>query len=146
MADAKNPFAQVIIDQLGSQIDLGTTLATAIVGGLVALLTQIALHNTSRTGRPLIFRCRWLILAVFAVELLSLVGGYVARGMVTGVTPILMQLPETAWAGPTGALGFAQVVYDHSALLAVAMQVQAIFLFLGVVSICWFAWANRKFV
>jgi hypothetical protein len=146
MADAKNPYAQVIIDQLGSQIDLGTTLATAIVGGLVALLTQIALHNTSRTGRPLILRRRWLILAVFAVELLSLVGGYIARGMVTGVTPILMQLPDSAWTGRTGPLGFAHVLFDHSGLLAAAMQAQVIFMFLGLVSICCFAWANRRFI
>jgi hypothetical protein len=143
MADAKNPYAQVIIDQLGSQIDLGTTLATAIIGGLVALLTQIALHNSARSGRPLILRSRWLIVAVFTTELLSLVASYVARGMVTGVTPILMQLPESAWSGKDGALGFTNVVYDHSKLLATAMQIEATCLFLGVVSICWFAWANR---
>jgi hypothetical protein len=146
MADAKNPYAQVIIDQLGSQIDLGTTLATAIIGGMVALLAQIALHNTSRTGRPLVLRYRLLILAVFAVELLSLVGGYIARGTVTGVTPILMQLPESAWADQAGSLGFAHVLFDHSGLLAAAMQIQAIFLFLGVVSICCFAWANRRLI
>jgi hypothetical protein len=145
MADAKN-YGQIIVEQLGSQIDLGTTLATALIGGLVALLTQIALHNAARSGRPLILRARGLILAIFIIELLSLVAGYVARGTVTGVAPILMQLPPAAWAQNSEPLNFAHVVFDHAAILATSMQIQAGLLFLGVLLICWFAWVNRKLV
>jgi hypothetical protein len=145
MADAKN-YGQIIVEQLGSQIDLGTTLATALIGGMVALLTQIALHNTSRSERPLALRSRGLILAIFVSELLSLVAGYIARGTVTGVTPILMQLPPEAWKDKDGPLGFTHVVFDHAAILATAMQVQVILLFIGVLLICLFAWANRKFL
>ena len=72
--------------------------------------------------------------------------GYVGRGTVTGVTPILMQLPPGAWAQNGEPLNFAHVVFDHAAILATSMQIQAGLLFLGVLLICWFAWANRRLV
>ncbi len=144
MADAKNPYAQVIIDQLGSQIDLGTTLATAIIGGMIALLTQIALHNASRTGRPLLLQSRWLIIAVFASEVLSLLAGYAARGLVTGVTPVLLQLAETAWSPGGVPASFTKIDFLHAFELRFAMAVQLLSLVAGIGLVCWFAVANRS--
>lgn len=144
MADAKNPYAQVIIDQLGSQIDLGTTLATAIIGGMVALLTQIALHNASRTGRPLLLQARWLIVAVFACEVLSLLAGYAARGLVTGVTPILLQLAETAWSPDGVPASFTKIQFRHACELRLAMGAQLLSLVAGIALVCWFAITNRS--
>ena len=56
-------IAKAILDQLSSQVGLATTLATAISGGLVALVIQVAIHNRSGGTTPLVLNAQWLVLA-----------------------------------------------------------------------------------
>lgn len=145
MAEGKG-IAQEILTQLGSQVDLGTTLATALIGGMVALLTQVALHNAQHKEKSLRLDQRWMVLFVFGAELVSLIAGYLARGTITGVTPILLQLPEAGWLVGGNPVGFTDVEFKHSGTLRVTMLVQMLSLFIGLVFICCFAYANRKHV
>src|ERR1051326_2401926 len=41
----QSEVAKSVIEQMGKQIDLATTLAVAVFGGLVGLIVQVAIHN-----------------------------------------------------------------------------------------------------
>ena len=142
-------IAKAILDQLSSQVGLATTLATAISGGLVALVIQVAIHNRSGgTTTPLVLNAQWLILAALLCEAISLLSGYFARGAITDVAPILMQLPADSWhpstAMPHGASRFRDVVFPGSSQLSWMVTTQFFAMLIGLFMIFAFAIVNRN--
>lgn len=125
-------IAKAILDQLSSQVGLATTLATAISGGLVALVIQIAIHNRTAGTTPLVLSAQWLIPLALLIEAVSLLSGYAARGAITDAAPILMQLPADSWhvtATPHEAFRFRDVMFQRRrALLVLLASVSALML------------------
>ena len=141
-------IAKAILDQLSSQVGLATTLATAISGGLVALVIQVAIHNRSGGTTPLVLNAQWLVLAALLFEALSLLSGYFARGAITDVAPILMQLPADSWhasaAMPHEASRFRDVMFPGSRQLSWMVTVQFFAMLIGLFVIFAFAFVNRN--
>jgi hypothetical protein len=139
-------IAKTIIEQLGAQIDLVTTLGTAISGGLVALVVQIAIHNRSDGATPLELRALWLVPVALGIETLSLLSGWIARGAITTLTPVLMQLPAENWHGSaTGTqtdLLFGEMDFAGATELASYVATQFIAMLVGLVIIFVFASLN----
>lgn len=84
--------ANQIISSMGSQIDLIFTLSVAICGGIIALVFQIALHNSKREVSPLKIEWRGLIWSSFLVEGISLLFGYLSRGAITSNIPSIYKI------------------------------------------------------
>lgn len=141
------PIAKAILDQLSSQVGLATALATAICGGLVALVIQLAIHNRSGNAR-IALSGRWLIVLALLSEVVSLVFGYLARGAITDVAPVLMRLPATHWEITSGGhatiLRFAGVTFEGSWQLKMYVAVQSIGMFLGIVFSAILALSNLR--
>ena len=135
MAEEQTKIVETVLEQIGSQVDLGITLATALAGGIAALVIQIALHNRSDGSRPLSLNHAWLIALAFFCEGASIVGGYLARSAMTDATPILLKLPESAWMKANKAISFGQITYDGAAALTGAVQFQAYALLAGLVAV-----------
>lgn len=141
-------IARAILDQLSSQVGLATTLATAISGGLVALVIQVAIHNRAGGTTPLVLDAQWLVPVALFVEALSLVTGYSARGVITDVAPILMQLPADSWhvtaAAAHDAYRFRDVVFPGSGQLSFMVGAQFVTMLSGLFIIFVFAFWNRS--
>lgn len=140
-------IAKAILDQLSSQVGLATTLATAISGGLVALVIQIAIHNRTAGTTPLVLSAQWLIPLALLIEAVSLLSGYAARGAITDAAPILMQLPADSWhvtATPHEAFRFREVVFPGSGQLSFMVGTQFVTMLLGFFAILFFAFFNRQ--
>lgn len=138
-------IAKAILDQLGAQIGLATTLATAVSGGLVALVIQLAIHNGSANTK-IVLSARWCIIIALILEGVSLGLGYLARAAVTDVAPILMRLPASAWESASGAQiivhKFSDVPFGGSWQLGFYTGAQFATLFLGIVFISILAACN----
>jgi len=84
--------ANQIISSMGSQIDLIFTLSVAICGGIIALVFQLALHNSKASGSPLKIECRFLLWVSFLSEGISVLFGYLSRGAITANIPSIYQI------------------------------------------------------
>ena len=139
-------IAKAIIDQLGSQVGLATTLATAISGGLIALVIQIAMHNGSNGASQLKLSYTWLIVCSLVSEGISLLFGYLARGTITDIAPIIMQLPAAKWQNIVGTnsepLTFGAVQFAGSSTLACFVRAQFILMIVGLIFTSVFAYCN----
>jgi hypothetical protein len=141
-------IAKAILDQLSSQVGLATTLATAISGGLVALVIQVAIHNRAGGTTPLVLKSQWIVTLALFIEGVSLLSGYLARGTITDVAPILMQLPADSWHAAAGlpheASRFGAVAFPGSRLLSFMVETQFITMMVGLFLIFIFAFLNRE--
>lgn len=84
--------ANQIISSMGSQIDLIFTLSVAICGGIIALVFQLALHNSKSSGSPLKIEWRFLLWVSFLSEGISVLFGYLSRGAITANIPSIYQI------------------------------------------------------
>jgi hypothetical protein len=85
-------IAEQVVASMGSQIDLIFTLAVAICGGIVALIFQIALHNSKKEA-DLKVEWRCLLWLSFLAEGLSVLFGYLSRGAITANIPSIYKVP-----------------------------------------------------
>jgi hypothetical protein len=60
-------IAHTIIEQMGSQVDLLVTLATAVFGGLIALFIQILIHNSDQQKDAIKFNPKSLRLVMLCL-------------------------------------------------------------------------------
>ena len=78
-----------LIGVLLNQSDLLIVLATAISGGLLALLFQLILHNSPNNLTYVHLRCTYLIPITLLVLAASIVAGYLLQGALLNFLPIL---------------------------------------------------------
>jgi hypothetical protein len=143
-----NALVKTIVDQLGSQVGLSTTLSTAICGGLVALVIQISIHNATGGTSKIALSYPNLIPVALALQVASILLGYFARGVITDIVPILMQLPPDTWqkagAGGLQPLTFGAANFSGAASLYWFVLLQFVTMFIGLISIIAFACVNMK--
>jgi hypothetical protein len=84
--------ANQIISSMGSQIDLFFTLSVAICGGIIALVFQLALHNSKTNGSPLKIKWHFLLWSSFLSEGVSVLFGYLSRGAITANIPSIYKI------------------------------------------------------
>lgn len=84
--------ANQIISSMGSQIDLIFTLSVAICGGIVALVFQVAVHNSKTNGFPLTIEWHHLLWVSFLSEGISVLFGYLSRGAITDNIPSICRV------------------------------------------------------
>ena len=84
--------ANQIISSMGSQIDLIFALSVAICGGIIALVFQLALHNSKTNGLPLKIKWGFLLWLSFLSEGISVLFGYLSRGAITGNIPSIYKI------------------------------------------------------
>ena len=127
-----------IVAAITSQVDLLTTLAVAICGGIVALLVQIAFHNSDNEKQRVIFVWGPLLLAAFVAESLSILFGYLTYAAVTNAIPIVLQ----AQFEETKIL--AEQEFRQNALIRVVMTFQFVMFGLGIVCVFVVLLRNRS--
>lgn len=137
-------IANTIIEQMGSQVDLLVTLATAVFGGLIALFVQILMHNCDQQKNAIKFNPRtlWLVILCLFFEGMSISSAYFARGTITALTPAIFRIDTSSlqtWSDaplPAGG-GFALKLWP---------TVQFLFFFLGILTLFLFMIRNRQLI
>jgi hypothetical protein len=91
-------IAKSVIEQMGAQIDLLVTLATAVFGGLIALFIQILNQKSDLTKANVGFdqRSQRFMLLCLVFESLSICAGYLARSSLTALTPAIFRVNPSA--------------------------------------------------
>ena len=85
-------IANQIISSMGKQIDLFFTLSVAICGGIIALVFQLALHNTNNQNSKLIICGKWMLYGSFFLEGLSILSGYLSSASITANIPSIYKI------------------------------------------------------
>ena len=137
-------IAKTIIEQMGSQVDLLVTLATAVFGGLIALFIQILIHNSDQQKNAITFNPKTLRLVILCLlfEGISISSAYFARGTITALTPAIFRIdtyPLLSWSHaplPPGG-GFALKLWP---------TIQFLFFFLGILTLFLFMIRNRQLI
>ena len=84
--------ANQIISSMGRQIDLIFTLSVAICGGIIALVFQLALHNSKLNKSPLRIEWHFLLWGSFLFEGISVLFGYWSRGAIPANIPSIYKI------------------------------------------------------
>ena len=137
-------IANTIIEQMGSQVDLLVTLATAVFGGLIALFIQILIHNSDQGKNAIKFNPKtlWLVMLCLLFEGISISSAYFARGTITALTPAIFRIDTytlQSWSDaplPPGG-GFALKLWP---------TIQFFFFFLGILTLFLFMFRNRQLI
>jgi hypothetical protein len=137
-------IAKTIIEQMGSQVDLLVTLATAIYGGLIALFIQILIHNREHESSAIKFNPKTLQLIVLCLlfEGLSICSAYFARATITALTPAIFRIDTSSLQSWSDAplqpgAGFALKLWP---------TIQFLFFFLGILMLFLFMTRNRQII
>jgi len=137
-------IAKTVIDQMGNQVDLLVTLATAVFGGLIALFVQVLIHNSEPNKTQITFKGKSLrlVIAALLLEGGSICFAFFARGAITSLTPAIFRVDTSKldnWTDaslPSGG-GFA---------LRVLPTIQFLLFFLGIVTLALFMIQNRHLI
>jgi len=137
-------IANTIIEQMGGQVDLLVTLATAVFGGLIALFIQILIHNCDQEKNAIQFNPKtlWLVMLCLLFEGVSISSAYFARGTITALTPAIFRIDTyelQSWSDaplPPGG-GFALILWP---------TIQFLFFVLGILSLFLFMFRNRQII
>ena len=89
---AANEIANGVISSMGNQIDLIFTLSVAICGGIIALIFQVALHNSKKESSVLKIEWGSLLWLSFLSEGISVLFGYLSRGAITANIPSIYKI------------------------------------------------------
>jgi hypothetical protein len=130
--------AEIIIEEVGSMIDLVFTVSTAVCGGLIAITIQILLNNSDPSTKALRLKCPWLLFCSIACEGFAASASYFARSCLTAVTPNIF----TAEIEPLES--WALVGYPGSEILRWTMYFQFAFFAVGLLAIFIFLVANKS--
>lgn len=137
-----NEIAKTIIEQMGSQVDLLVTLATAVFGGLIALFLQIIVHNTDPNKTPVIFTAKSfrLVIAALLLEGGSISVAFFARGAITALTPAIFRVDTS------GLESWSQAPLPGGGDVALRLfpTVQFLLFFLGILLLAIFIILNRS--
>ena len=125
-----------IVDSITSQVDLLTTLAVAICGGIVALLVQVGFHNSDDSKKKATIRWGCLLLVAFGAEGVSLIFGYLTHAAVTDAIPILLQLEYDS------SKTLAELDFEQEGHIRTAMIVQALAFGIGIACVFAVVWKN----
>lgn len=88
-SDYRSDFIGKLIDTASGQGDLLITLAVATIGGLVALVLQITLHNQSKDGETISLSRVWIMLVSLGSLGVSVFVGYLFQGGLMNTLPVL---------------------------------------------------------
>ena len=88
-------IANQIISSMGNQIDLIFTLSVGICGGIIALVFQVALHNSKKESSVLKIEWGVLLWLSFLFEGISVLFGYLSRGAITANIPSIYKIDFT---------------------------------------------------
>ena len=88
-SDHRSDFIGKLIDTASGQGDLLITLAVATIGGLVALVLQITLHNQSKDGETISLSRVWIMLVSLGSLGVSVFVGYLYQGGLMNTLPVL---------------------------------------------------------
>ncbi len=130
-------IAITVIKQMSSHIDLLFTLSMAVCGALAAGILQILIHNSQSDKVTIRLSRMSLLYWAFFVQSISLLFGYLARGSVTAVTPIIFNYDKTVG-------NWADVPFEGHTTLRICMIAQFLTLVAGVFVILAFVLANKN--
>ena len=87
-------IAQSLLDLMTAQVQFLVTLAGAVIGGVIALLLQILVHNShpSNTRIQLDVRSIQALGGCLAFEGLSILAGYFATATLVALTPAIYRV------------------------------------------------------
>ena len=85
-------IAKEIISSVGNQIDLIFSLSVAICGGIIALVFQVALHNSKKESSVVKIEWAFLLWLSFLSEGISVLFGYLSRGAITANIPSIYKI------------------------------------------------------
>jgi hypothetical protein len=136
-SDMNIRIAEQLIRAITGQIDFVHALALATVGGVVAFALQVALHNTDPTPATRV-ALLWLPLLICgtALEVVSLILGGVAKGVLTSSIPAILHYDYSE----IDRLPLIQ--YKNVDPIALFAQLQSICFFFGVVLLTVFMGMN----
>jgi hypothetical protein len=108
--------AQSLLGQMNAQVQFLVTLAGAVLGGVIALLVQILVHNSDPPKtrielEPLSLRFIW---ACLLLEGLSILSGYMATGTLAALTPAIFRVASPhfeSWSDARFAGRFALTLW-----------------------------------
>lgn len=137
-------IARTLVEQMGSQVDLLVTLATAVFGGLIALFVQVLIHNSDPQKPAIKFdpKSFKLVILCLLFEGASISSAYFARGTITALTPAIYRVDTyslQSWSHaplPPGG-GF---------FLKLWPTLQFLLFFLGIVMLFLFIIKNRELI
>jgi len=141
-AKLNEEIAKTIIEQMAGQTDLLITLATAVFGGLIALVVQILIHNCDRSKDQIAINLKslWLVIACLLLESVSIASGYFARATITALTPAIFRVDTStleSWSDAQFSGRFALTLWP---------SMQFSLFVLGILMISVFVIRNRQLI
>jgi hypothetical protein len=131
---ASQEIPKQIIASMVGQVDVLFTLSVAICGGIIALIFQISLHNTTANKTVLEMKGKRLLFLSLFTEGASIVLGYFAHGSIIANTPSIYKMDFAKidhWGSVASFEGFGTLVCLMQAQF-VAFGVGFLFLFIVV--------------
>lgn len=133
-------IAEESIKAMSGQIDFVHGLSLAILGGILALALQVALHNRQKESDKLVLQNPLVLLCGILLPAISMGLGIFAKGSLTSSTPSLLKYDFCA----IERLGNA--TFDSASQLAALAAAQSYTFLAGVVAMSVFAWLNRNLI
>jgi hypothetical protein len=135
--ELSSKIAEESIKAMSGQIDFVHGLSLAVLGGILALALQVALHNRQKDSNKLTLKRPLILLLGIVLPAISMTLGIFAKGSLTSSTPSLLKYDFCV----IERLGKA--TFDSAAQLAALAAGQSYTFLAGIVAMALFAWLNR---
>lgn len=133
-------IAEEALAAMSGQLDQMHNLALAALGATIALLVQVAVHNTKEPSRPLNLNALRWIFASTLLQIVSVLFGILAKGSLTASIPAILTADFCV------ATAINSTAYPGARQATVLAALQSCAFFLGIASIGWSLWRNRQVI